>query len=357
MEEAEAMADSMFFSLNEDGVGDVLANLKAAVGSPIKFTKIKNNIKEYIKNKLDIGIAEMDSARKRAAAHGEGDKDKNRERLDAALKAKKEAIKGKMQAVVDRMSQLADNEALKKYLAYAKTKADLVANQKLLKDAQKEENETLRVKYETAVGDAEDRLATAEDELKTYSAEAGPKDDIKVKVEDLQTKSDDLQKKLADEEGRTGKDSIDYKKMHVDKLKNDLELYNQKLALAKQEGKKEEDLKKTKETIADITKELGSHAGSTEKDLDTLKSKSNDAVKAYNDANKKDPKSPDAQKLKMPAYKANMDYLKAKIKSDKDSGKDSSSDEDHLKKVEDAYKVLQDKHNSVIFLLFVGVPY
>ena len=171
MEEAETLVNSVLSNLNDlsEDLGDTI---KAAVGSPIKFIKVKNNLKKWAKFKLDMASVDMDAIRKKEAA-GEDPKGVDKEKLETAVKSKKDAIHGKMDDINDRLNDLAVNDSLKAVVRLGKHKASLEANTKLLKIAQSEENDALKLKLEDQIESDKEAITNAEDQLKTYAKKAG----------------------------------------------------------------------------------------------------------------------------------------------------------------------------------------
>lgn len=215
--ESENLIDTMFISMNED-LGDTI---KAAIGSPIKYVKLKNNLKQYGKFKLDAASVDMDTIRKKEAAKKDPE-GFDKEKLETAQKAKKDAIKGKIIAVEDRISQLTTSDALKALARLGKSKANLQANTKLLKIAQQEENDALKLKVEDAIEKDKDNITNAEDSLKKYASQGGNQ----TPASETSPKSDTPAARNAEEELKKYKD--------IDKKLRD------KLSIAKKADNKEE---------------------------------------------------------------------------------------------------------------------
>ena len=167
MDEAEHIAESVLFYVNE-GFGDTI---KAIIGSPVKFIKIKSNLKDWAKAKLDIAAVEMDTIRKKEAAK-EDPKGIDKDKLAAAAKSKKEAINGKMKAIEDRLKELATTDSLRAVVSLGKTKASLEANKKLLKIANQEELDALKIKLEDQIEKDQESITNIEDKLKKYSKDS-----------------------------------------------------------------------------------------------------------------------------------------------------------------------------------------
>ena len=153
----------------EEGFLDALGSVGAFASNPIKFTKIKNNIKKYKKALIQISINDVDFAKKKQASDDDG-KDKQRaDTLAASNKAKNKALKDQADAISDRMTQLASTEPLKKYVSISKNGAKMEAAQIVLKATSGEEAKQLKLKIETLA----DRIADDGKSLKDYAKEDG----------------------------------------------------------------------------------------------------------------------------------------------------------------------------------------
>lgn len=280
MEEAETIVNSVLSNLNDlsEDLGDTV---KAAVGSPIKFIKVKNNLKKWAKFKLDMAAVDMDAIRKKEAS-GEDPKGIDKEKLNSAVKSKKEAIKGKMNDINDRLNDLAVNASLKAVVSLGKHKASLEANTKLLKIAQGEENDALKLDIEGRIEADKEAITTAEDQLKTYAKKAKEEpeakkseetdagtpaantsseedgnteddnskvDGLKSTIKELETKSSDYHEQLISDENAD--DQAKLKELSIAKAKNDIELGNKKLELGKLEKIESEEEDKIKKSIED----------------------------------------------------------------------------------------------------------
>lgn len=148
-------------------------------GNPITATKIKNNLKSYTKYKLDLASIEMDSIRKTQSSEKKGKRltKEEKEKLNAAKKAKEEALKDKLNSVNDRLKELATTEPLKKFVSANKARANLEAANKLLKIAQGEEADALKIK----VDKLEDTITTGESKLKNYTKKQDSESSSKAK--------------------------------------------------------------------------------------------------------------------------------------------------------------------------------
>lgn len=136
-------------------------NIGAALGSPIKFTKIKNNAKKYQQALVQIAINNLDFEKKKAA--GNMDKDKA-DVLKAANAQKNQALKDQAGAISDRMDQLATTAGLKKVASIAKNKSRMAAAETALKTADGEEAKALKLKIKSL----NQKVAADQQELKDY---------------------------------------------------------------------------------------------------------------------------------------------------------------------------------------------
>jgi len=314
-EEASEIIESIFASLGFDVLNEDLGTvMKVIFTNPIKGLKIKNNLKQYAKYKLDMAAIDMDTVRKKQAAlkdGGEISKD-DKEKLDTAEKAKKQAVKDKISAVLDRIGQLSTTEPLKKFAALAKTKADLAAAQKLLKIAQGEEADALKLKVDKYKED----ITNYNDELEDYAKKAkeeggkslsdeiptgGEKDDNTEKIEKAQAKLD-----AAKEEYNKVKDGDDEKA----KLEARLKFAQAQLALSKLKEDDDEKTQGFKDEIENIQNEI--------KELKNSEPANNEP--ANNEPANNEPESEEIEKhkAKLKEYQDALSELKNKENKTKD---------------------------------------
>lgn len=152
------------YSINE--------NIGAAIGSPVKFIKIKNNAKAYQQALVQKALNNLDYEKKKQAAGGEIDKDKG-EVLKAANTAKNQALTDKATAIADRMKDLATSPGLQKVKTLAVSKAKVAAAETALKGADAEETKQLKVKIKKLNAKAAD----AERAIKDYEKDEPQKQD------------------------------------------------------------------------------------------------------------------------------------------------------------------------------------
>ena len=136
-------------------------NIGAALGSPVKFTKIKNNAKKYQQALVQVAINNLDFEKKKAA--GNVDKTKA-DVLKAANNQKNQALKDQASAISDRMDQLATTAGLKKVASIAKNKSKMAAAETALKTADGEEAKALKLKIKSL----NQKVAADQQELKDY---------------------------------------------------------------------------------------------------------------------------------------------------------------------------------------------
>ena len=105
-----------------------------AIKSPIKYTKIKNNMKKYQKGLVTQALNDVDYAKKKEVGKGELTNDQ-REKLKLAKDAKNKAIDKTVDLTVDRMNDLATTPGLQKVVSLGKTKSKIAANKVVLKSA------------------------------------------------------------------------------------------------------------------------------------------------------------------------------------------------------------------------------
>ena len=108
-------------------------NIGAALGSPIKYTKIKNNMKKYQKSLVQKALNDLDYQKKKEKA-GDLTADQ-KEKLKLAKDAKNKAVDSIVDLTSQRIDDLATNDKLKKVASLGKTKSKLAANKVILKSA------------------------------------------------------------------------------------------------------------------------------------------------------------------------------------------------------------------------------
>ncbi len=147
-------------------------NLKAVVGSPIKYIKLKNNLKKFQKAKVKQALNDVDFAKRKNKGTGEMTP-KQKEVLKQANIAKNAALADTTAAITQRMKDLATTEPLKKVVSLGTTKARLAANQVAFKSADGEEKKKLKIKANAL----QKKAAEVTGELKDYESTAAKKAD------------------------------------------------------------------------------------------------------------------------------------------------------------------------------------
>ena len=156
---------NQFITESNKGVDEGITDIKGIASNPVKYTKIKNNAKKYQQTKVQIALNNVDHAKKKEKSAGKIDP-KQKEVLDAANKAKNQALKDKASAVSQRMKDLATSDALKKVVTIATTKSNLAAAETALKAADGEESKQLKIRIKELAGKAAD----AQQALKDYES-------------------------------------------------------------------------------------------------------------------------------------------------------------------------------------------
>jgi len=192
-------------------------NIGAALGSPIKFTKIKNNAKKYQQALVQIAINNLDYEKKKAA----GSADKNQlDVLKAANAQKNQALKDTASAISDRMDQLASTDGLKKVASIAKNKSRMAAAETALKTADGEEAKALKLK----IKGLNQKVAADQQELSDYEK----KSDNKTGPDNTNQQNTD-NVKVDDGKEKGGKEEVDQAKIdaaqkEVDQAKAELDI-------------------------------------------------------------------------------------------------------------------------------------
>tara|TARA_R110001592_G_scaffold7374_2_gene41345 strand:+ start:124 stop:1200 length:1077 start_codon:yes stop_codon:yes gene_type:complete len=136
-----------------------------AIKSPIKYTKIKNNMKKYQKGLVTQALNDVDYAKKKEVGKGELTPDQ-KAKLKLAKDAKNTAIDKTVDLTIDRMNDLATTPGLQKVVSLGKTKSKIAANKVVLKSATGEIAKTLKVKEK----ELEAKAAKTKTALKDYEA-------------------------------------------------------------------------------------------------------------------------------------------------------------------------------------------
>ena len=166
------------------------------IKSPIKFMKIKKNLKAYQKALVQKAINDVDFAKKKQVGDAD-EKDKKRmETLKQANQAKNKALDDQLSAISERMTELSNgDEGLGKVVSIGKTKSKLAAAQIVMKATSGEEAKQLKLEIDTL----SDRIAADEKSLKDYARKQEPAE------EPAGTSTDD---NSGDEDNETSKNQL-----------------------------------------------------------------------------------------------------------------------------------------------------
>ena len=148
--ESESIAlemDELFEELFElTNVTELNEGILDFIKSPIKFMKIKKNLKSYQKALVQKAINDVDFAKKKQAGDAD-EKDKKRmETLKQANEAKNKALDDQLSAIAERMTELSGgDEGLGKVVSIGKTKSKLAAAKIVMKATSGEEAKQLKL--------------------------------------------------------------------------------------------------------------------------------------------------------------------------------------------------------------------
>ena len=274
-------------------------NIGAALGSPVKYIKIKNNAKKYQQAKVQQALNNVDYEKKKQASKGELDK-KTSDTLKAANAAKNQALKDKAGAISQRMKDLATTDGLKKVVTLATTKSNLAAAQTALKVADAEETKQLKIRIKKL----SQKASKAQGDLKDYesSAKEEPQQKNEPAAQNVDNVKGDGKKKNTEEGDPTKNDTekIDNKaledaKAEVEKAKAAYDAVkdgdDEKAKLQAEIKFKQAQQKKAKaEGNTELVQGLGDDIGEVMKKIQDLDKTPDDPVakleadiKAYND--------------------------------------------------------------------------
>jgi|TARA_R100000479_G_scaffold175417_1_gene126416 chromosome segregation ATPase len=251
-----------------EGIMDVIK-------TPIKYVKIKNNLKKYQKAKVKQALNDVDFAKRKAKGRDEMT-DKQKEVLTQANKAKNAALADTTSAISQRMNDLATSPILKKVVSLGTTKARLAANDVVFKSADGEEKKKLKIK----ANELQKKAAEVTGELKDYESTAAKKeepakvsqqntDDIKTsKPEKEETKKPEKEETTTDANAdkkakleadiKDFNDNIEAERSRMTKAMKDLDQAKRDLKTGRgsEEGvqKIEKSIEDSKEDIAELKK-------------------------------------------------------------------------------------------------------
>ena len=274
---------------NNKNVDEGITDIKGIASNPIKWKKIKNNAKKYQQTKVQIALNNVDHAKKKEKSSGKIDP-KQKEVLDAANKAKNQALKDKASAVSQRMKDLASTDALKKVVTIATTKANLAAAETALKAADGEESKQLKIKIKKLAGQAAD----AQQALKDYESEG----DKEVKLPGEDEKAAAAEKaKLDKEKAEKAKEAVEGEitkaKAAYDKVKDG---EDEKAKLQAEIKFKQAQQKKAKlDGNDELLKSLGNDIGEITKKIKDIDPDSNTDTETDTEVDDNTPDDPSAK--------------------------------------------------------------
>tara|TARA_Y100000389_G_C17368802_1_gene467846 strand:- start:91 stop:1011 length:921 start_codon:yes stop_codon:yes gene_type:complete len=204
------------------------------IKTPIKYVKIKNNLKKYQKAKVKQALNDVDFAKRKAKGAGDLSKEQ-KEVLVQANKAKNAALADTTAAVSQRMKDLATTPILKKVVTVGTTKSRMAANKIALKSATGEEAKQLKIKAtelskkaNKATGELKDYESTAAKKAEKPAVQEMPEDKPKTKTS-------------TEEKPKTKESAADKKKAEKkQELGNKIGVAMKAIEKAKAEGKSEE---------------------------------------------------------------------------------------------------------------------
>lgn len=213
-------------------ISDLNEGILDFIKSPIKFMKIKKNMKAYQKALVQKAINDVDFAKKKQAGDAD-EKDKKRmETLKQANEAKNKALDDQLAAITERMTELSKgDEGLGKVVSIGKTKSKLQAAKIVMKATSGEEAKQLKLEIDTL----ENRISDDEKSLKDYAKKAGPADHTeddqsgdndnaasRDQMDSLKDDDDDPKKETPEEkEARIKKEKTDKNAPKIEKLEAD----------------------------------------------------------------------------------------------------------------------------------------
>lgn len=246
------------------------------IKSPIKYAKIKKNMKAYQKALVQKAINDVDFAKKKQVGDADAKDKKRMETLDQANQAKNKALDDQLSAIAERMTELSSGDkGLAKLVSIGKTKSRLAAAKIVMKATSGEEAKQLKLE----IGNLTDRIAADEQSLKDYAKKkstdggsdddqsqasqsqmASLKDDDKPKtkekektkekkpeptptpVPETETDTDTEKLDAAVTSAQDAKDNLPEDASKQDKAKADVVLFTAKIAAAKAKGEDTKDL-------------------------------------------------------------------------------------------------------------------
>jgi DNA repair exonuclease SbcCD ATPase subunit len=250
----------------------VTENIGAALGSPIKYTKIKNNLKKYQKSLVQKALNDLDYQKKKEKA-GELTSDQ-KEKLKLAKDAKNQAVGDIVDLTSQRIDDLATTDKLKKVASLGKTKSKLAANKVVLKSA-----------------DGDMKAALKKKEAKLQAKATKLTQDVKADVKEAPKEADKVKKadpiKKADPVEPAEPIKKDPNADRIAKLEKDIEAYNKSIEAERSSMTKSmQDLDQAKRdqklgrTSDDAVQKIEKRLEDSKEDIAELKKKESDAKKA-----------------------------------------------------------------------------
>ena len=316
-----------------DDLDNICESFKAAISSPIKYAKIKNNAKKYQKHLVTSALADVEYEKKKQ----KGLEPKQKEVLTAATAAKKKAMADLATAVSQRMDDLATTEPLKNLVKLARTKAKISAAETSLKSADATETAELKAKLKKLKTTASGTEQKLKDSTKETKSEDKSNDD----------KASALRKQR--------KPLIDSASAEKDPAKNaairvKIEEINVKIADLEGEGQAEakEDLANAKERLTKATGGGKKLSAAEDKSKDSANKQLQDQVagleskiKDQDNIQKSATENIDKLKKELKVAEDNLNTGKSsesKVNSIKDKISQATEDRDRAKKEEEALR-------------------
>lgn len=188
IKESERKLESFLDSIYESCINE---NLGAALGSPIKYLKLKKAAKEYQQALVQKSINNLDFEKKKATGTLDA---KQKEVLAAANKQKNQALSDKISGINQKIDDIATTKGLKTVASIAKNKSQIAAAEVALKTADGEEAKALKLK----VQGLNRKIKNSQEELEDYKNSTEDKEDQNldnVKTDSGKTTGDEKAKK------------------------------------------------------------------------------------------------------------------------------------------------------------------
>jgi hypothetical protein len=234
-------------------------SIGAALGNPVKFTKLKNNAKKYQQVLVQKSLNDVDFEKKKAAA--KNDPNKSVEVLKAANKAKNQALADKAAGISDRMDQLATTDGLKVAKSLAKSKAKIAAAETSLKAADAEETKQLKVRIKELGQDVNKSQQT----LRDFETDSEEKEE-EPQQQSIETEAE--AKAKAEKEAKE-KEEAEKEAKAKEKEEAEKEAETKEKEKAEKEAEKETDSETEEETDSDPILNLEADIAAFDKNIET----------------------------------------------------------------------------------------